>query len=391
MIKRINKALSCFIALMLLSGCWDSVNIEERGFIVGMAIDVAEEGKSDGNYQLILTNQFAVPSGLGTPSQSGGGGGKSFMNLSASGTSIYDIAQNLANQTNKMPFFEHLKLIIVSEEVLAIPELFANVLDVFIRNRDTRRGIKVIVSKGKAMDILNVQPDTEKLPARYIDRILENSMRKTGEMKPVRIGDIHEYLLSKSSFVLSEVTADDKKITFEGGAVYKGVSKSIIGNLDLEEMLGFELITGQEVQGPVVINYKEHLTAYSIMKSKSKITIDADRPDNIDINVTIQMEGEIQETFGTVILEDPKVIQELEEEISEKVKAITNQVIDKAQKELEADIFGFADKLEKFHYDTWKKVKKDWERGENYFSESNVKVTVKAEVRTDGVVDKSKE
>ncbi len=382
--------MGSFLVLILLSSCWDAVNIEERGFIIGMAIDLSEDGKKDGEYQLTLTNQFAVPPGLGTPSQGGSGGDKGFMNISSSGTSLYAIAQDLANQTNKMPFFEHLKVVIVSEEVAAIPELFANVMDVFIRNRDTRRGIKVIIAKGKAMDILNIQPENEQVPARYINKILENSLSKTGEMKPVKVGDIHEFLLLRNSFVLSEVSSDGTKLHFEGGSVYKGSDNKVIGSLNKQDMLGYELITGQAVQGPIVFTYKDKLTAYSIREANSKVKIKVTDPENIDIHVTIKLEGEIQETFGKVIIQDKGVIQALEKEISNKVTEIANQSIEKAQQEIGADIFNFSENLHRHHYKIWKKINQDWDHGENYFSKSNINVTVKTEVRSDGVVDESK-
>lgn len=390
MVKRIHKFLSCFLVIILLSGCWDVINIEDRGFIIGTAIDLAEEEKTNGNYNLTMTNQFAVPPGLGTPSQEGGGGGKAFMNLSATGNSIYAIAQEMANRISKLPFFEHIKVVIVSEEVAAIPGLFANVMDVFIRNKDARRGIKVVIAKGKAKDILNIEPGNEKLPARYINKILENGMKKTGEMKPVRVGDIHEHLLAKSGFVLPEIAADGTSINFEGGAVYKGTSDRLIGSLNREEMLGLDLITGEKLRGTIEVNFKEHLTTYSIREANSNIKIDARDPENIDISITIEMEGEIQETFGTVILREPGVITALEKEISVKVKKIVTETIEKGQKELETDMFGFADNLKKYHYDEWEKIKKDWDQGENYFSASNVSVKVDAQVRSDGVVDQSK-
>ncbi|MFD1707726.1 Ger(x)C family spore germination protein [Siminovitchia sediminis] len=389
MIKKLHKCLCCFLAVLLLSGCWDVINIEERGFVIGAAIDLADKANTGENTQLTLTNQFAVPPGLGTPGQEGSGDGKAYLNLSASGESIYAIAQEMANQTSKLPFFEHLKVVIISEEVASRPQLFADVMDVFIRNRDTRRGIKVLIAKGKAKDILNIQPENEKLPARYIDKILQNSLTITGEMKPVRIGDIHEYLLTKNSFILSEVTADHKKIKLEGGAVYKGDSGRLTGRLEREEMLGVDLITGEKVQGPIVVNYKNQLTTYLIEEANSKVKIIAKDPENIDIAVTIELEGEIEETFGTGKFEDPVVIQNAEKEIAAKVRNISNETIQKVQREFEADIFGFGNHLKKFHPDTWEKINKDWEHGENYFAKSHVNVTVKAKVRTDGVVNKS--
>lgn len=392
MVKRISHLFCTLISVLLLSGCWDMVNIEERGFIVAMAVDLAEDNENaKGHNRIILTSQIAVPPNLGTPSNSGAGGGKGYMNLSATGESMYAIAQDVANQTNKIPFFEHVKLVVVSEEVAAIPELFANVMDVLIRNRDTRRGIKVLIAKGKAKDILNIEPENDKLPARYINKILDNSLTKTGEIRPVRVGDIHEYLLTESSFVLAKISPGDKKLNFEGGSVYNGHAKKTTGSLNMDEMLGFDLIIGENVRGPIVFDFNDQLTIYSIRGASSKIKINDKDPKNITITISIKLEGEIQETFGTVLLSEKGVIKGLERAITKKVEEITKKTIHKAQKDLETDIFGMEDKLKKFHYDTWKEVHNNWDHGENYFSKSNIHVNVNVKVRTDGVVDISKD
>ncbi|MFC5464288.1 Ger(x)C family spore germination protein [Lederbergia graminis] len=391
MVKRISHLFCTLISVLLLSGCWDMVNIEERGFIVAMAVDLAEENESaKGHHRLLLTSQIAVPPNLGTPSNSGAGG-KGYMNLSASGESMYAIAQDIANQTNKIPFFEHVKLVVISEEVAAIPELFANVMDVLIRNRDTRRGIKVLIAKGKAKDILNIEPENEKLPTRYINKILDNSLTKTGEIRPVRVGDIHEYLLTGSSFVLAKISSGDKKLNFEGGSVYNGHAKKTTGSLNMDEMLGFDLIIGENVRGPIVFDFNDQLTVYSIRGANSKIKINDQNPQNLDITITIKLEGEIQETFGTVLLKEKGVIKGLERAITKKVEEITKKTIHKSQKDLETDIFGMENKLKKFHYDTWKELHNNWDHGENYFSKSNIHVNVTVKVRTDGVVDISKD
>lgn len=46
---------------LFATGCWDRVEIEERGFVVGAGIDVAGEDDAD---KYILTFQFVIPGGL---------------------------------------------------------------------------------------------------------------------------------------------------------------------------------------------------------------------------------------------------------------------------------------------------------------------------------------
>src|SRR5690625_2175306 len=184
--------------LFLLTGCWDNIAREERGFVVGSALDKAD-GETDERNELILTNQFVIPPGIGTNTIRGNASANAFTNLSATGDSIFAMDTDMASLTSKMPFFEHLQLLVVSEELISTPDLFSNIMDVFIRDKQMRRGVNVIATD-KAKDILDIQPKSGELPALYIDSLLEESMKKTSLFKPVLVGDIHEHLLTNSSF-----------------------------------------------------------------------------------------------------------------------------------------------------------------------------------------------
>lgn len=70
--------LACMVVLLctLVTGCWDQVQIEERGFVVGVAIDAprsneaekraAKEspGKPRVKQRFLVTHQLVIPGGL---------------------------------------------------------------------------------------------------------------------------------------------------------------------------------------------------------------------------------------------------------------------------------------------------------------------------------------
>ena len=59
--------------MLILSGCWDEVEIEQRGFIFGVALDLAEE-QSSSEENIELTSQFIIPQNLTSSTGSGGSG-----------------------------------------------------------------------------------------------------------------------------------------------------------------------------------------------------------------------------------------------------------------------------------------------------------------------------
>ncbi|MEN1969515.1 Ger(x)C family spore germination protein [Lentibacillus sp. N15] len=388
MIKRVGL-FHLFIAVTLvLTGCWDQVEIEQRGFIVGSGIDLAGS-KENETQELTLTHQFVVPAGIGTPSE-GGGDTQAFDNLTASGDSMFDISRKMADQTSRIPFYEHEKVVVISNNVAERPYLFGKVMDIFLRNPEMRRSIKVVVTDGKASDVLNTKPESEKIPIIYLDSIMENSFTNASEIEPVKIGTVHENLMNKLSYVLPQIIPKEKSMESKGAAVFKGYNNQMIGSLNGLDAKGLNLITGKAQEGVIKIAIHKKNITYELEKANSKIKLNTDDIRHMDVQVNIDTSGVISETFGTQNLFQGGTVREIEKQVSEEIKKIAEQTIHKAQEELETDIFGIGKMLKERHYDQWQQMKDDWDHGENYFTDVTFHVNVTSRIRTTGNVNKTK-
>ncbi|ASK63967.1 hypothetical protein CFK37_18290 [Virgibacillus phasianinus] len=378
-------ACSC---ILFLTGCWDQIAIEDRGFVVGTAIDMADQQES--NFPLKMTYQFVVPAGMGAPGMTGGQ--KAFSNISKNGKSVFETFRKVDTETSRAAYFEHAKVIVVSGEVMKKPNLFASVMDVFIRDLEMRRSIKVVVSNEEAKKILNVEPDARKLPAIYIDSILENNYKSTRVVQPVRLGKVHQYLLTDSSYVLPLIstTADGKRIEEDGVAVIQGHNNQMVGKLTGKETKGLNFITHNNDSGTVEFEIDNHLMVYEIENTKSSIKIDVKEDNTLDITIKIGADGEIGEMYGSQNLLTPKRFAEIEKRISKKIEKLAYQTLNKAQHDLHADIFGFGKILKQRHYDDWQKIKDNWDHGDKIFADCNIKVTANATVQAVGSTDKTK-
>ena len=116
MIRKLKMTILACLATLLLSGCWDTINIEDRGFIIGAGIDLKDKKEDD--YTFSFTNQLVLPRGFANPSQGGGSEQKAFLNITSEGASIYRMGEELTVKTSKTPYYEHLKIIIISEELV---------------------------------------------------------------------------------------------------------------------------------------------------------------------------------------------------------------------------------------------------------------------------------
>lgn len=385
--KRKHPIIIYCLLTLLLMGCWDETNIEERGFIVGSAIDLEDEKKND-NHQVILTNQFVIPPGIGTPSDSGDGTQKAYLNLSASGDSLFVIDKKMRTSINVIPFFEHLKVIVISEDVLGIPHLFPNIMDVFFRNYEIRRVPQIIIAKGEARKILDITPENEKVPALYMDTLLGKKTGDTGTLRPVQLGDIHEYFLNDSTFTIPMYIPSENKLDYEAGVVFHGYEGKLVGTLNKQEMQGLNLALGEFQGGPIEFEYEGNLVTFNINKANSKIKIDTKDQEKILVSLKVNAEGRIAEVFGTQKIMDPKTVDKIEEKAAERIEEIIKKTVEKAQKELQADVFGLKTKLNQRHYQTWQRVKDDWDHGDYYFGKSIFHVKAKVRIRTAGESEK---
>lgn len=376
-----------FLILLLLTACWDSESIEDRGFIIGTAIDLAEQKNNE--TILFVTNQLVIPFNVQSTTTGGSSGEEPYINISAQGKSLYQIDQEMAKLTNKLPFFEHTKVLIISEEIARTPHLLSSLLDIYIRSPEMRRGIHVVVTK-KAKQLLESEPKAEKLPSIYIDELLNTGSEKAGLYRPKSIGDIQEEILRNSSFVLPILSPVEKRIEYTGGAVFHGHKSQMIDTLTNEEVTGLNLVIGNSKSGTLEINYKDSLITVDIKNIHNKLKIDPSNLDDIKVTIQIKMTATIEEIFGKENLQTDKNLPKIEEAFSNHMQTLVKMVFEKGKSELNADIFQLDKVLESRHPKIWKKIKKDWDHGENYFSNTTLELNVETNIRTTGAVIQTK-
>ncbi|WP_208591118.1 Ger(x)C family spore germination protein [Gracilibacillus suaedae] len=387
--KRSLLLLSCF-TLLLLAGCWDELPIDERGFVIGSGLDMAGKN-TEGTYDITLTSQFVIPGNLSNPTQNGGREQAAFKNISTTGQSSFQLSRQMLGLTNLIPNYEHLKILIISSDIARDPKLFSSIVDGFIRDHEMRRGIKVMVSEGDAKDVLNIKTETEPLPSLFINTIVENNVKSLELIEPVRIGQLHRYLLDEHSYALPLLTLSKDNVSYEGVAVFDGKSDHQVGTVSGDDLKGLRLIKGNISNGMLLFHIDGQLMIYEINAAKSSIKINAANPDNVKISISIDTEGAIAEMFGGRSLLDQAYMNEIEKQIEEKIEQIVNHTVENAQQEFEVDFFGFSNILKEKHYDDWKKIKDNWDHGDKLFSKSTVDVSANAIVRTIGSSDKAKD
>ncbi|QKY71446.1 Ger(x)C family spore germination protein [Lentibacillus sp. CBA3610] len=389
MMKRKGLHLVAYmLIIVVLSGCWDRVEIEDRGFIIGSAIDSPEDSGADEN-AVTMTNQFVVPSGLGGPSQ-GSPDKQAFANITARGKSLFAIQREMATLSSRSPFFPHLQTIAVSSELAQQGNLFSDVMDLFLRDHEMRREVDVVIVDGKAKDILDIQPENEQLPVMHIQSIMENSYKNAGTLQPLRIGELHEHLLNNSSYVIPRMVKSGDALDYEGIGVFHGNSNRMVGTLNQQETRGYILITGEKDGGKVEVEMDDETVTLEIMNISSSMTITNKSKANIGVDVNTDVEALVAETFGQGRLTSKEKLKDLEQKAEAKMESLMKQAIDKVQGELKTDVLGVNHVLNQYHYDFWKGIEEDWDHGQNYFADASIDVSASVNIQSSGSVDQTK-
>ena len=380
------RIISFFTVLLLLTGCWDRIEIEERGFVVGAAIDSEKENK------ILLTQQLINPKAMNgsSSSQGGEGGNKSYLNVKETGDSVFEIVRGVATNSSRTPYYGHTKVIVISSDI-AESDKMAETLDYFIRNPVMRRSTILAISRGKATDILDVKPKIENAPAMYIKSISENNYKNAEILPKVRLGDVHEYLLSNKSFVITMIERNKEKLDLSGVAIMHGKTNTMVGTLNRDETVALNYVTNEIDGGFIKTFHEEKPILYDIYNFHSDVEVQASDKNNISFTIKIRTEGGLAETFLSQDYLNEETFTAFEEAIKKEILQKSTEAVEKAQNEYKVDYLNLGEYLRQNNYKLWNEVKDDWDSGENYFSSAKIDFDVQVRVRTTGSVNKSKD
>jgi len=371
------------VLLSMLTGCWDRVEIEDRGFVIGTAIDTADNGLFK------LTFQYVVPNAMQGKSPTGSSQGSPYLNISAEGKTLFKAARKMSTEASRPPYLEHNKIIILSEK-LARSGKITEVLDLFIRDHEMRRAAKVMIAEGEAKSLLEVKSPIDRLPVQYINSTSENPDKTETITPPTTIGEVHRFLLEDRSYAIPKIAPVANKISISGAAVFSGSDNRLKGFLNEEQTAGRNYFRGTVRAGALEITVDDQLVVFEVKRASRTMhanVADRERP---VFDVDVDVEGNVGESFTNVDLLDPKVTADIEAKVGAKIKSIMSDVLDKTQKDYRADILGLGEHLNENHYGAWKFIRHDWEGGSRIFSNSKVNIRVNVKMRIIGSIQRSK-
>ncbi|OPJ54807.1 Ger(x)C family spore germination protein [Alkalithermobacter paradoxus] len=370
------------LSTQLLTGCWDKMEINERGFPLIIGIDKLEGDEKENELDRIKVSTRVPNVGLIS--------GKSPL---VTETSFYyeekgsNLASIIERITSKAPFsitLDHTKVIVFGKSLLEDCNLVREALDAIERESSFSRKVLLLGAHEDASQIVKIEPKEYPLIGMYLKGILDLEMRD-GRAVDGTLNRIMYQIHEDGSSIWPYIKANKDNTGAELAGAYVLKDNKLMGSLDNREVSRFNsMIKGNKELGDVDIIYKGTLVSYEVYNTKQKLSVE-EKNDNLILNIELESEGDIvQHKIGIRgFTLDDEAIKEMEKMIEKKLMSRLESVVEKLQKEYGVDVFGVKRYIRKFNPKLYKKIADDFDE---YYSSMKVNIKIDAKIRRIGIV-----
>jgi spore germination protein KC len=378
------------LSTIFLTGCWSSHEVNTLAITVCIGIDKTENG-------YLVTEQVLNPRAIASKKATAE---SPVVIYTAEGNDLAEIVRRFTTQSSRILYNADLRMVVFGEDVAK--DGIQNILDYFLRNYEYRTDFYFVIAKNStANEVLGILTPIESVPGSGMYISLKMSEEKWAAMKSIRIIELVNSIIAdgdnpvltgieisqdeispKSTDILKQ-SGEYKRLKYTGlGAFNKD---KLVGWLDEDESKGYSYITDNVKNTIEYADYDSKVKiTYEILnaKSRTKVYFLENKP-AIEVKIKTKCNIVIVEGEFDVSAEENKQI--LNKLFASKVKLLCEKALNKAQKELKTDIFGFGEAIHRKYPKTWGKLKDDWN---DKFTDLPVNITVEVEINQLGQITK---
>lgn len=410
-------AIVLVFALLSLTGCWSSAEINDLAVVNVMGVDRNEDG------QVEVTSVIVKPDNLFSNTASSNKGGEQpggSLIETTTGKSIFEAMSKLSSAVPERIYLGHLNVIVFGEQ--AARQKMASFLDFFKRERDFRPNIDLLVTKGSARNLIQMKPQmnttlgldlhdltrtkrfgTAKMVndiSQFMEAMPNNTQDPyTGVIQPARTQGIDTTKEGKSTKRQQNSGRDGiksvknastkskrdvpKTLSLQDTAVFKG--SQLKGFLDQRETRGLLSIKGKLENDVVVLDCggnDKGTVSLSVKDSKSQFSphLSGGTP---AMDVKIHADASIEDITCSGFDVNSVSIDHLNKELANQITQDARGALEKAKNQWQTDIFGFGKAINRKNPKQWDRMASRWRNGE--LKKMNVHLTVSTDIKRHGL------
>lgn len=373
-----SKGLKCAAlctAMMMLCGCWDAREIDSLAIVTGIGLD--KEAAGEGMHLSLQIGQIGEVSEQGE--------GKSFSVVSTRGENVLGCMDTLRHENSRELFFHHNQVILFGQD--AAKQGVGEFLDVFMRHRESRMEVWVVVAKGSAQQLLGLEVGQEKSSSMALARMVEQEQYIAKAMA-VNVLDFAAGLIDESSAPVApmvegiEVQGEETRMQVSGLAIFKG--DKMAGAFDIPQAHFYAMTMGDLANCilPLTTPYGQVGLIVDAKAPTLDVTLDADG--RVTVRACVRPKVGVGELHG---FEGMNAMQMMQAITPHARQAIHDGIRESflAAQEMGADIYGIGEALHRKYPKEWKEMGMD-QRGEQVFAQCTLEVDVQLEVIDSGKI-----
>ncbi|MCL2217717.1 MAG: Ger(x)C family spore germination protein [Defluviitaleaceae bacterium] len=371
-------------AAVLLTGCWDRVEIENRAFVVAMGIDKASDSDGEARYRVTLSVPILGKNDDGMNPQSGGENDNEdddpppHIRIS-SGQTITEALKKLDSKTDKQLYYGQTKLLVLGTGLLEDPGLVDGVINIFDNMLEIDTRMHVLAAEDAAK-ILYAKPPGETLPGLYVSEIYRHKNKIGGTAFAL---DFERFSTAQrgeknNGAIVPKIYVKEDELQLYGAVVLK--DRRLTGHLTPDELRGFLWCfpgggKGAIVTCPEKIPMKVESHAANI--NFEPIAATSTSPVSLRVTIDVTAAGRVEEYHKAHLTQEArtKLQAALAREISQEIAHVAAIL----QKDNNLDGFDFLEHLRKKNYSLYKQHSDNWRE---VFPTLQIIPRVKVEVKT---------
>jgi len=378
-----------------LGGCWSSRELNELAITMGMAIDRTEDNRYLVTVQVVDAGEVSATKGTL--------GRSPVVLYRAKGETISEAVQRMSTSSPRAIYNSHLRVLLLGEGLARSG--IKDVLDYISRDWQFRTDFPVMIAKGaKAGDTLKILTPIESIPALQMLNTLQNSQQHWAPTTIIHFDDLIRAMISrgqqavvtgivlvgdadegsKRSNILT--TTPKSRLRLFGLSVFK--KDRLVGWLSEQESRGYNFIQGTMYNSTGNITCDDgQLLALEVQNETAKKSARY-RDGQMRLSVDVKIEAKIAEVACQIKLTKDETIRHLERKAEQRVTSIVQSTLNRAQRDLKVDIFGFGQVVHRKYPSYWRKAQNNWDER---FSGMPVDLKIDVKIRLLGTVTESLE
>lgn len=340
------------VMTMSAFGC-SRMELNERGFILGAAIDDTADGK------LELTTQFYKPNEgttAATPKKA------SSFNIRTTGYSVFDAARDLTVHLGRKAQWSHMQAILIGED-LARTRPLGDILDFFYRDDEPRLTTPILITQGKAGPYLDEKPYIEKTISRQFKGIGQSATQYSGKSVEMNLLELQSQLNTETGAAVMPYVyiqqKEPKHAVVSGGALVK--KGMLIGKLAPDQVHAYLMLLSKFRSGIVPIpcgNIEDQSESFEVQATETKLVTNIDR-ESLSVTVKMNVTGTVRELVCSSLMK-PEDHAAFQGKVEATLERQMREFIQSLQKR-KADVLGIGNELYKKHPRLWKTWKEGWD------------------------------